>query len=63
MLRDVLGSILFLLNPGPAPEPQPAPPGALTPEQAVAYETAYNNCAGSYDPDQCREDLYDRYYN
>lgn len=62
MLGNILSALLFLLNPGPTPTPPPAPPGSLNSEDAAAYEAQYLACAGTFNPDQCRADLYDRYF-
>ena len=62
-MNNIIGALLFLLNPPPAPPPsEPAPQGGLTAEQMAQYEAEYNACAGAWDPNQCRADLYQRYY-
>ena len=62
-MNAFLGLLMFFLSPPPPPPPsQPAPNNGLTAEQMAEYEAQYNACAGTWNPDQCRADLYQAYY-
>ncbi len=62
-MNNVLGVLLFLLNPPPAPPPsEPPPESELSYEEQVEYEARYSSCDSTWNPDQCRADLYEEYY-